>query len=100
MERTSNRNRHGKICAFGRIEVEEKIIGMFDVIEAVGPGIVVDATQAGQEKQGGAVVGSGVLNFLAAPFGIDPNGLEPIRDAFMHVFLKKSLAFNSVRVAA
>ena len=60
---------------------------------------MVDAAQAGQEEQGGAIVGSGVVNFLAAFFGIDRNGLEPFRQAFAHVFLKKSLALNSVGIA-
>src|SRR6267378_733224 len=67
---------------------------------AVGPRVVVDAAKAGPAQQGSTVVGRRVLNYLTTVFGIHRNRFEPVGHALAQVFLKESLAFDSVRIAA
>src|SRR6266850_961689 len=99
MERSSDCDYNGEIGALGRIEVEEEIVRMLKIGKAAGPRIVVDATEAGQKQQGSAILGGRVVNFFSALFGIEGHGCEPFRDALAQVFLKKSLALDSVRIA-
>ena len=73
---------------------------MIEIVITIGPWVVVDAAQARQEKQGSAVIGRRELNDFTAMFGIYWNRLEPIRQAFAHVLLKKSLSLDSVGVAS
>src|SRR6267378_4133753 len=84
----------------GHDDREFRTIRGIEIVITIGPRVVVDATQACQEKQGSAVVGGRVVNYLTAMFGIHRNGLEPLRQTFAHVFLKKSLALDSVGVAS
>src|SRR6266487_1227945 len=100
MQSSGNRDDHGEIRAFGRVEVEEKVVGMLKIGIAAGPGIVVDAAEAGQEQKGSAVIGSRVVNFFSPFFGIKRHGCEPLRYAFAQIFLKESLSLDSVRIAA
>src|SRR5215472_8028422 len=46
MERSRNRNNHGEIRSIGRVQIEEKIVRMLEVIEPAGPRIVVDAAES------------------------------------------------------
>src|SRR5260370_41414760 len=73
---------------------------MIEIVITIGPRVVVDATQACQEKQGSTVVGRRVLNDLTAMFGTHRNGLEPLRQTFAQVLLKKSLALDSVGITS
>src|SRR5260370_26380066 len=70
---------------------------MIGIVITIGPGVVIDTTQACQKKQGSAVVGRRVLNYLTAMFGIHRNRLEPLRQTFAHVLLKKNPALGSRR---
>ena len=99
MKGSSDRDRHGEIGAFGRIKVEEEVVGMLKIGKATGPRVVVDAAKAGQKEKGSAIVGGRVVNFFSALFGIEGHGCEPFRDALAQVFLKESLALDSVRIA-
>src|SRR5437879_9135776 len=99
MERSGDCDHNGKIGALGRIEVEEEVVRMLKIGNATGPRIVVDATEPGQKQQGSAIVGGRVVNFFSALFGIERHGCEPFRDALAQVFLKESLALDSVRIA-
>src|SRR5258705_5260561 len=47
---SSDRDGNGEIGALGRIKIEKEIIGMVEIGVAAGPGIVVDANQAGVEE--------------------------------------------------
>src|SRR5258708_30130741 len=73
---------------------------MIEIVITIGPRVVVDAAQACQEKQRDTVVGRRVLNYLTAMFGIHRNRLEPLRQTFAHVLLKKSLALDSVGITS
>src|SRR5258708_15973280 len=73
---------------------------MIEIVITIGPRVVVDAAQACQEKQRDTVVGRSVLNYLTAMFGIHRNRLEPLRQTFAQVLLKKSLSLDSVGVAS
>src|SRR2546429_4326115 len=99
MESSSDRDYDGEIRALGRIEVEEEVVRMLQIGKATGPGIVVDATEAGQKQQGSAIVGGRVVNFFSTLFGIEGHGCEPFRDPLAQVFLKERLALDSVRIA-
>ena len=61
---------------------------------------MVNAAEAGEKQERSEIARGGVVNFLAAFFGIDGNGFEPIGETFAQVFLKESLALDSVGVAA
>src|SRR5712691_7890082 len=100
MQSSGNRDDHGEIGALGRVEVEETVVGMLKIGIAAGPGIVVDATEAGQKQKGSAVIGGCVVNFFSSFFGIKRHGCEPLRYAFAQIFLKESLYFDSDRIAA
>src|SRR5216684_3372764 len=98
MQRSGNGDDHGEIRALGRIEVEEEVIWMIEISNAVGPWIVIDAAEAGQKEKGSAVVGGSVADGLPFSFRINLHGCEPLRHAFPQIFLKESLALDSVRV--
>src|SRR5216684_4893150 len=100
MKSSSDSNDDRKFRAIRWIQIEEEVVRMVKVGEAIGPRVVVDATQTRQEKQGTTVVGRRVLNYLTAMFGIHRNGLEPLRQTFAHVLLKKSLSLNSIGIAS
>src|SRR5260370_39503025 len=100
MQSSGNRDDHGEIGALGRVKVEEEVVGMLKIGIAAGPGIVVDATEAGQKQKGSAVIGGCVVNFFSSFFGIKRHGCEPLRYAFAQIFLKESLCLDSVRIAA
>src|SRR5712692_9307705 len=100
MQSSGNRDDHGEIGALGRVKVEEEVVGMLKIGIAAGPGIVVDATEAGQKQKGSAVIGGCVVNFFSSFFGIKRHGCEPLRYAFAQIFLKESLSLDSVRIAA
>src|SRR5260370_37563326 len=100
MESAGNRDDHRELRAFGRVEVEEKVVGMLKIGIAAGPGIVVDATEAGQKQKGSAVIGGCVVNFFPSFFGIERHGLKPLWYAFAQIFLKESLSLDYVRIAA
>src|SRR5260221_5146230 len=72
---------------------------MIDVVIPIGPWVVIDATQARQEKQRRAIVGGRVLDYFTAMFGIHRNRLEPVRHSLAQIFLKESLALDSVWIA-
>src|SRR6267143_5663335 len=100
MKRSSDSHDNGEFRAVRRIQVEEEVVRMVKVGIAVGPRVVIDAAEAGQEQQGSAVVGRRVVNYLTTMFGIHRNRLEPLRQTFAQIFLKKSLALDSVGIAA
>src|SRR5438445_1655717 len=101
MKRSSDRDGNGEMGALGRIKIEKEIIGMVEIGVAAGPGIVVDATEAGEEEEGSAIVGCGVVDFFAqASFRIDRNCFEPLRNTLAQIFLKEGLALDSVGIAA
>ena len=100
MESASDGHYNRKFRAVRGIQIEEEVVRMVKIGIAVGPGIVVDATEAGQKEKGGAIVRRGVVNLHAAMLGVHGNRLKPLRQTFPHVFLKKSLSLDSVRVAA
>src|SRR5207302_9343747 len=91
---------HGKFRAIRWIKFKKEVVRMIEIVITIGPWVVVDAAQARQEKQGSAVAGRRELNDFGAMFGIHGNRLEPLRQAFAHVLLKKSLALDSVGVAS
>src|SRR6266704_1725805 len=80
MKSSSDRDSNGEIGALGRIKIEKEIIGVVDIGVAAGPGIMVDATEAGQEEEGSAIVRSGVVDFFAQSFRVDRNCFEPLRN--------------------
>lgn len=90
----------GKIGAIGGIEVEEKIVRMLGIADAVGPWVVVNAAEAGEKKERGAIASGGVVNLLATLFGVYRNGLEPIGQAFAQILLKKRLALDAAGITA
>src|SRR5882762_5700477 len=100
MQSSSDRDDYGEIGALGRVEVEEEVVRMLKIGIAAGPRIVVDATEAGQKQKGSAVAGGRVVYFFSAFFGIEGDGFKPVRYAFAQIFLKESLALDSVRIAA
>src|SRR5580692_4726964 len=100
VKRLRDRNHNGKFRAIRWIQIKEEIVGVFEIGRARGPGIVIDATEAGQKEKGSAVVGSGIMDFLPFALGIHGDGFKPFRQAFAYVFLKESLAFDSVGIAA
>src|SRR6267378_1400906 len=100
MKRSSDSHDNGEFRAVRGIQVEEEVVRMVKVRIAVGPRVVIDAAEAGQEQQGGAVVGRRVVNYLTTMFGIHRNRFEPVGHALAQIFLKESLAFDSVRIAA
>src|ERR1700676_2779432 len=61
---------------------------------------MVDAAQSGEIKQRGKVVGNYVLNLLAFPFRRYAYSFDPLRHALRHIFLKKRLPLDSVRIPA
>src|SRR5580704_3108336 len=73
---------------------------MLHVIAAARPWIVVDAAQSGEIKQRGKVIGNYVLDFLALSFRRDAYSFDPLRHALRHIFLKKRLPLDSVRIPA
>src|SRR6266478_9691847 len=97
---SSDRDSNGEIGALGRIKIEKEIIGMVEIGVAAGPGIVVDATEAGEEEEGSAIVRCGVVDFFAQSFRIDRNCFEPLRNTLAQIFLKEGLALDSVGIAA
>ena len=92
----------GEIGAIGGVEVEEEVVGMIDVGDAAAPGIVVDAAEAGEIEESGAIIGEGVVNFFAAMLGIDGNGVKPVGEAVdvTEIFLEEGLTFDAVRITA
>jgi len=62
MKRSSDGDDDGKFRAIRWIQIEEEVVRMLKVVEAIGPRIVVDATEAGQKQQGSAVAGGGIVN--------------------------------------
>src|SRR5260370_24159848 len=98
MKRFGDSDDDGEFRAIGRVEVEEEVIGMIEIGEVVGPRVVVDAAEAGQKEKGSAVVGGSIVNWFPFFFGIDRHGCEPLRHAFSQIFLKKSLALDSVGI--
>src|SRR5580700_4238597 len=100
VKRFGDRNHNGEFRAVRWIQIKEEIVGVFEIGGARGPGIVVDATEAGQKEKGSAVVGGGIMDFLPFALGIHGDSFKPFRQAFAYVFLKESLAFDSVRIAA
>src|SRR5882672_6684334 len=100
MKRSSDGDDDGKFRAIRWIQIEEDVVRMLEVVEAIGPRIVVDATEASQKQQGSAVAGGGIVNYLTAMFGIHRNRLEPVRHPLAQIFLKKSLALDSIRIAS
>src|SRR5258708_37608078 len=100
MQSSGNRDDHGEIGALGRVKVEEEVVGMLKIGIAAGPGIVVDATEAGQKQKGSAVAGGRVMYFFSAVFGIEGGGFKPLRYAFAQIFLKESPALDSSRLSA
>src|SRR5260221_1400368 len=100
LKRLSDGHDQGNLRAIGRVKVEEEVIGVIEICNAVGPRVVVDATKPGQKEKGSAVIGRRVVNHLTAMFGIQRNRLEPIRYSLAQVFLKKSLALYSVGIAS
>src|SRR5260370_8686798 len=96
MKRFGDSDDDGEFRAIGRVEVEEEVIGMIEIGNAVGPRVVIDATEAGQKEKGSAVVGGSIVNWFPFFFGIDPHGWVPLGHAFSQVFLKKSLAVHSL----
>src|SRR5437016_6849759 len=99
MKRFGNGHNHGKCRAVRWIQIKKEVVRMIEIVITIGQWVVVDATQARQEKQGSAVIGRRVLNYLTAMFGIDGNRLEPLRQTFAHVLLEKSLSLDSVGVS-
>ena len=99
-KRAGDGDADGEFGAIGRIEIEEEIVGMLEIGVAAGPGIVVDAAEAGEEEKSREVVGGGVVNVLAFFFGGDGNRFEPVRDSFAHIFLEEGLTFDAVGIAA
>src|SRR5580692_3613925 len=82
------------------IQIEEEIVRMLKVGKAIGPRIMVDATKASQKEKRSAIGGGRVMNYLTAMLGIHRNRLEPLRQTFAHVLLKKSLSPDSVGVTS
>src|SRR6267143_7273972 len=98
MKRSSDSHDNGEFRAVRGIQVEEEVVRMVKVRIAVGPRVVIDAAEAGQEQQGGAVVGRRVVNYLTTMFGIHRNCFEPVGHALAQVFLKESLALDPVMI--
>src|ERR1051325_2216670 len=73
---------------------------MVEIVVAAGPGIVINAAEAGEKEQRSAIVGGGVLNFLASAFRVDGHRFEPIRNPFMHILLEKCLASDAIGITA
>src|SRR5260370_32301181 len=71
---------------------------MIEIGNAVGPRVVIDAAEAGQEEKGRAVAGGRIVNWFPFFFGIDRHGCEPLRPAFAQIFFKKNLAPYSLGV--
>ena len=82
MQRFGDGDDDVELGAIGGIEVEEKIVRMVEIGNRAGPGIVVDAAEAGEKQERSEVIGGGVVNFFAAFFRVDGNGLEPIGETF------------------
>src|SRR5579863_2196401 len=61
---------------------------------------MIDAAQSGEIKQRGQVVSDYVLDIFPFPFRRDACRFDPLRQALRHVFLKKRLPLDSVRIAA
>src|SRR5713101_3794076 len=99
MKCSSDSHDNREFRAVRGIQIEEEVVGVVKVGIAVGPRIVIDAAEAGQEQQGSAVVGRRVVNYLTTMFGIHGNRFEPVWHALAQVFLKESLGFDSVRIA-
>ncbi len=89
-----------KLGSFGRVQVEEDVVGKIEAVPPAGPGIVVDAAQIGQIQQGRPVVGDVILDFLPALLGINPDRIHPLRHRFARILLKERLPADAVRVAA
>src|SRR5229473_7265461 len=100
VQRLSDGDDDRKFRAIRGIQIEEEVVRMIEVVEAIGPRVVIDAAETGQKEQGSAVIGRRVVNHLTAMFGIQRNRLEPIRYSLAQVFLKKSLALYSVGIAS
>src|SRR5437667_6073922 len=100
MKRFGNGHNHGKFRAVRWIQIKKEVVRMIEIVITIGPWVVVDAAQARQEKQGSAVAGRRELNDFTAMFRIYRNCLEPVRQAFAYVLLKKSLSLDSVGVAS
>src|SRR6266571_1130270 len=100
MQSSSDRNDHGEIGTLGRVKVKEEVVGVLKIGIAAGPGIVVDATEAGQKQKGSAVIGGRVVYFFPSFFGVKRHSCEPLRYALAQIFLKESLSLDSIRIAA
>ena len=77
VECASNRQDMRKFGAVGGIEIEKKIVRMLLVVATAGPGIVVDAAEAGEIEERGEIVGDDILDVLAFTFGWDRHGFDP-----------------------
>src|SRR5215471_14947445 len=100
MKGSRDRDDHGKVRAVRRVEIEKEIVRVFEVAEAAGPGIVIDAPKPRQEQKRRAVIRGRVVNLLSFFFGLERRGLEPIWQAFAQVLLKKGLPVDSIRIAS
>jgi len=63
---------------------------MIEIVITIGPRVVVDAAQACQESRETRSLAVAYELPSPAMFGIQPNRLEPLRQTFAHVLLKKA----------
>src|SRR2546428_13230021 len=101
MKSASDRDGNGEIGALGRIKIKKEIIGMIEIGVAAGPGIVVDAIEAGEEEEGREIVGCGSGVFFAlASFRIAWNGFDQLRRTLAQIFLIDVLCLVLVGLVA
>src|SRR5258708_30195503 len=62
MQRSSDGDDDGKFRAIRWIQIEEEVVRMLKVVEAIGPRIVADETEAGQKHKGSATAGCSTEN--------------------------------------
>src|SRR5260370_14518932 len=100
MKCSSDGHNHREFRTIRGIQIKKEIVGMIEIVITIGTRIVINAAEAGQKEKGSAVVGGSVVNWFTFFFRINRHGGEPLRQTFAHVLLKKSLALDSVRIAA
>src|SRR5439155_2569275 len=88
-----------EIRSLARVQIEEKVIRVVDVVDAAGKRVMVDTAQIREIKQGWAIVSEKIADFLPLAFGSQTHGLHPFWHYFPGVLLEKGLAGDAVRVS-
>src|SRR5215469_7013058 len=99
LERSSDGYHHREFCTIGRIEIEEKVVGVVEIIQAARPRVLVDTAEPGKKEKGSTIRGGCIVNRFSFFFGFNRRGHKPVRHALAQVLLKKSLALDPVRIA-